>query len=203
MTSNDAPHQGEPDQPGDPALADQPVMRRDVDPDAGPLHTMGGNIGPAADTAAGDRRGVSAGAEGAYAESVTQTTPSDPETALAQEPLGPDDPFQEPQGGDTAPKPVARADEYLDMDADQSGRGADGDLDARLAQKRAETPEVPAAAVGRDPQYSSEHAADPPPQVDAERMEAALRERGPLPTGERRPAGRVPDIEDGPGTSLT
>lgn len=47
------------------------------------------------------------------------------------------------ESGATAPTPppvVADAPSlYIDMDADQSGRGADGDYEARLAQKKAGT----------------------------------------------------------------
>ena len=55
-----------------------------------------------------------------------------------------------------------------------------------------------------DPEHaSSERAAETPPQEDAERMESALREGGPLGSREADSAEPPPFAEDGPGTSLT
>ena len=207
MTENDTRHHGAPDEPADPRSADEPVLRRAVDPDAGELHNMGGAIGAAPDTAAGDRSDVSTSATGGFAEPVTGTTPSDEGTALAQSPLGPDDPLQEQPGGDIGPVPRSRTDEYVAIDppaSGGSGAGADGETEARLAQKRAETP-APEGPVDGSPgsPTSSERAGETPPHEDAERMESALRSAGPFLVDDRRPVTRLPDVEDGPGTSLT
>lgn len=64
--------------------------------------------------------------------------------------------------------------------------------------------ETPENAPDRtNPQADSLRAAETPPQPDAEKMEAALRERGPLVSDrERQQALREQPTEDGPGTSL-
>ncbi len=65
-----------------------------------------------------------------------------------------------------------------------------------------ETP-GPIDAEAVDPEHArSERAAETPPQEDAERMEAALREGGPLRPIDDAPDGEPPLAEDGPGTSL-
>lgn len=53
-----------------------------------------------------------------------------------------------------------------------------------------------------DPEHAkSELAPETPPQSDAEEMESALREGGPLKTDEPG-SDEPPAVEDGPGTSL-
>ena len=55
-----------------------------------------------------------------------------------------------------------------------------------------------------NPQADSLRAAETPPHPDAEAMESALREGGPLVTDEEHEqAVRAQPTEDGPGTSLT
>jgi hypothetical protein len=55
-----------------------------------------------------------------------------------------------------------------------------------------------------DPRADSLRAAETPAQPDAEQMESALREHGPLVTDEdHQRAVREQPTEDGPGTSLT
>ncbi len=62
---------------------------------------------------------------------------------------------------------------------------------------------APIDAEKVDPEHaSSERAAETPPHADSERMEAALREGGPLRSLPKPNPEDVPDIEDGPGTSL-
>lgn len=199
-------HEGAPDVPADPAQAGQPVLRRPVDPDADRVHDMGGDIGPAPMTAGRTSSGSGpggGGADGPRARSVGSVAAPEEDSPVAASPMDLDDPYSADPGGDAAPAPVARTDEYVDIDAPATGaagRGADGDTAARLAQKRAET----TGPDGRDTGLAAEGAAETPAQPDAERMEAALRERGPLPERRsERPASDLPDVEDGPGTSLT
>lgn len=66
-------------------------------------------------------------------------------------------------------------------------------------------PGEPVDAEQYDPEHaSSERAAETPAQADAEQMESALRERGPLaPDDPYAVQRRVQETELGPGTSLT
>lgn len=104
----------------------------------GDLHDMGGNIGPASDaTAAAEPEGPgSDGLRDAEARAEAQGA-----TAVDSPPQGTlrDDP-DDPAGGDTssttsteAPRPV---DDDVDVHEVSAGRGADGDTEARLDQKR-------------------------------------------------------------------
>jgi hypothetical protein len=211
-------HAGPPDVPADPAHAGEPVLRRPVDPDDDAVHDMGGAIGPASMTPA-EARVARADADperDAYAESREPTTPPAPEgTAMALSTLGDDDPFQDQQGSDIAPAPAPHAGDYVDADppgpGGAAGQGADGDTAARRELART-VDRTPSAAPGEDDEpdpslrYDSGLAAETPPQADAEQMEAALREGGPilLPREERAKLHRdeQPFAEDGPGTSL-
>lgn len=71
-------------------------------------------------------------------------------------------------------------------------------------QGSADTPEVDAERV--DPEHASaDLAGDTPPHADAEEMESALREGGPLVEEDEGAVTtrREASTEDGPGTSLT
>ncbi|RJK93810.1 hypothetical protein [Vallicoccus soli] len=221
MTSSpqDDRHASPPDVPADPERAAEPVMRRPFDPDDDAVHDMGGSIGAAPMTPS-DARVAEAGADAErdpYAESREPSTPPAPaETAMALSTLGDDDPFQDQQGGDTVPPPAPHGGDYVDADppgpGGAAGQGADGDTQARRELAEGED-RTPAAAPGEDDdpdqslRYDSSLAAETPPQPDAEQMEAALREGGPvlLPHEERAKLHRAeePSVEDGPGTSLT
>lgn len=76
---------------------------------------------------------------------------------------------------------------------------------AKVDAQDAGTPTVDAERY--DPEHArSEEAAETPPQDDAERMESALREGGPIPVGSDERAARSQreqSTEPGPGTSLT
>ena len=111
------------------------LPQRDREGLHGDVHDMGGNIGPASIRPSSERQGSGSDADstapqGGYAESLDPTT-------------GPDEDFQERSGavtgGDSAPPPVAGApSEYVSIDeVDNLGRGADGDGQARLEQKKA------------------------------------------------------------------
>jgi hypothetical protein len=103
------------------------------------LHDMGGNIGPASIRGSSEPEGSGSDADSSapkegYAES------GDPVS-------GSDDQFQERSGavfgGDSAPPPVAGApNEYVSIDdADNLGRGGDGDTQALIEQKHAGGPQ--------------------------------------------------------------
>ncbi|NHC46226.1 hypothetical protein [Motilibacter aurantiacus] len=68
-----------------------------------------------------------------------------------------------------------------------------------------DAPPTPADDAVRDRLADSDLAAKPPAMPDAERLESALREGGPLvhDDPEREQARRAQPTEDGPGTSLT
>lgn len=80
-----------------------------------------------------------------------------------------------------------------------------------MSEPEQRLPDVPADVEGPvdaeqyDPEHaSSERAAETPPQPDAEQMEQALRERGPLGPADPYARQRLQQpTEDGPGTSLT
>jgi hypothetical protein len=63
----------------------------------------------------------------------------------------------------------------------------------------------PEDAADYNPRHArSEEAGETPPHADAERMEAAMREHGPLVTdADTEARRRLQPTEDGPGTSLT
>jgi hypothetical protein len=99
------------------------------------VHDMGGDIGAASIRGSSDPQGSglpedAAAPDSGYAESVPDVT------------VGADAPRDSPvsgsdQSGDIAPPPVpGAASEYISMDdADNLGRGADGETAARLEQK--------------------------------------------------------------------
>src|SRR4051812_42502130 len=120
------------EQQADAPTTDQPD--RDRGERLGDIHDLGGDIGAASIRGSSERQGSGSDADDSapkegYAESLDPTT-------------GPDAVYQERtgavEGGDIAPPPVADApSEYVSIDdADNLGRGADGDGEARLEQKK-------------------------------------------------------------------
>lgn len=99
-----------------------------------PLHDMGGDIGPVSirGSSARDQGGAAADAapHSGYARDMGPMAGSDEDQPEISGGI---------EGGDLAPPVVAGApSNYLEIDegGDQSGRGADGSLEARLEQKR-------------------------------------------------------------------
>ena len=75
-----------------------------------------------------------------------------------------------------------------------------------MAQDQRRPADGPVDAEAVDPEHArSELAAETPPHPDAEEMESALRERGPLVADDERArqAQWAQPTEPGPGTSLT
>ncbi|NHC12760.1 hypothetical protein [Motilibacter deserti] len=109
------------------------LPQRDREGLHGDVHDMGGNIGPASIRPSSERQGSGSDAD----STAPQEGYAEPYGVTA----GPDDEFQERTGavfgGDSAPPPVADApSEYVSIDdADNLGRGGDGDTEARLQQK--------------------------------------------------------------------
>lgn len=113
------------------------------------LHDMGGAIGPAPITASSDRQAatelqdeaVATGAPadappGLVADEVGGTSPAYGEGAVANTSMRADDPFERSDGDATPPPTPMTHSDYAGLpDADESGRGADGDTRARTAQK--------------------------------------------------------------------
>lgn len=102
------------------------------------LHDMGGNIGPASVRASsakdGSGRATDAAPEEGYAESVSATVGTD-----EQDPgiAGSDE-----SGSAGVPQSADAPSEYVSIDdADNLGRGADGETADRLAQKDAGGPQ--------------------------------------------------------------
>lgn len=113
------------------------------------LHDMGGAIGAAPITASSDRRASTrlqdeAVATGApadappelVADEVGGTSPAYGEGAVASTSMRADDPFERSEGDATPPPTPMTHSDYAGLpDADETGRGADGDTTARTAQK--------------------------------------------------------------------
>ncbi|MGN6332104.1 MAG: DUF6158 family protein [Motilibacteraceae bacterium] len=113
------------------------------------LHDMGGAIGPAPITASSDRQvatrlqdeAVATGAPGGappelVADEVGGTSPAYGEGAVASTSMRADDPFERSDGDATPPPAPMTHGDYAGLpDADETGRGADGDTAARRAQK--------------------------------------------------------------------
>ena len=114
--------------------SERTLPERERDDLHGGIHDLGGDIGAASIRGSSEPQGSGSDADDSapkegYAESLDPTTGPD---AIYQERSG------AVEGGDTAPPPVADApSEYVSIDnADNLGRGADGDGEARLEQKR-------------------------------------------------------------------
>jgi hypothetical protein len=113
------------------------------------LHDMGGAIGPAPITASSDRQvatqlqdeAVATGAPAdappeLVADEVGGTSPAYGEGAVAGTSMRADDPFERSDGDATPPPTPMTHSDYAGLpDAEQTGRGADGDTAARTAQK--------------------------------------------------------------------